>query len=71
VAWGAALRDGIFPARFEPAEFVEAHKHRIKRAGGNAGLARDGVAVMPMGGTSEESLEDGEGLVGGAKSKAH
>ena len=60
--WRTSSRNSVLPAGFEPSEFIEAHQDRVKRSRGNAGLARDGIAVMPLAGTREEGLEDGEGL---------
>jgi hypothetical protein len=68
--WPAGRR-GILPTSFEPAGLIEPHENRIKRSGGDAGLTRDGVAVMPLAWTSEEGLENVESLAGKAEAKAH
>lgn len=65
------MRNSVLPAGFEPSEFIEAHQDRVKRSRGNAGLARDGIAVVPVPCTGEERLEDGESLTRGAEANAH
>lgn len=66
-----ALRNGIFPTGFEPTGLIEAHEDGIERAGGDARLTRDGVAVMPLARASEEGLEDSKGLTREADANAH
>ena len=66
-----ALRNRLFPLRVEPAEFIEPHQDGVQRSGRNAGLATDGIAVVPVAWTGEERLEDGESLTRGAEANAH
>jgi hypothetical protein len=61
VARGAACGGadaGLLPTGFEPAEFFEAHEDGVERAGGEAGLLAEGVAVMPGCGFVQERFEE-------------
>jgi len=68
---GPAGGRGVFPTSFEPTGLIEAHENRIKRSGGDAGLTGNGVAVMPLAGTSQEGREDVESLMGDTEANAH
>jgi hypothetical protein len=47
----------LFPARFEPAQFLQPHQNRIKRPGRDAGVLAQRIPVLPLSWPGEQSIQ--------------